>query len=291
MSDIVGERVRAFYNKTQFPDYELDRFDSAEDLILSAYPFAKILDRSIPKDASIIDVGTGTGQLSAILSLGRECVWGVDFSDSSLKKAAGLKEKLGLDSLTLKKVDILDEDDVAGIGRRFDYVLCLGVLHHTGNPKKGFQNILKLLKPGGFVAVGLYNRLGRLPLYLRKLAAKTVFKDNDSVKDWFIRMQIGDVADRERARGWWNDQYSHPHESTHTVGEVLGWFKDSGVEYYQSLPSLTPFDQGDVDIAGVWNKTGEVYPYLPIRAYKQISWIYRTHHEGGYFIAFGRKNG
>ena len=51
--------VQNFYNKTPFPDYELDRFNSKEDLQISAYPFAEILDRSIPKDASIIDIGTG----------------------------------------------------------------------------------------------------------------------------------------------------------------------------------------------------------------------------------------
>ena len=30
-------------------------------------------------------------------------------------------------------------------------------------------------------------------------------------------------ADKRRA--WFEDQYRHPHESTHTIGEVLEWFK------------------------------------------------------------------
>ncbi len=134
----IGNKVQNFYNKTPFPDYELERFNTKEDLRAQSYSFANILDRSIPEDASIIDVGTGTGQLSAFLSLRRKCVWGIDFSDSSLKKANQLKEKLKLDTWHLKKVDILDEKQIDEIGQKFDYVLCMGVLHHTGNAYKGF---------------------------------------------------------------------------------------------------------------------------------------------------------
>jgi SAM-dependent methyltransferase len=285
----TGQKVQNFFNKTPFPDYELDRFNDKEDLKLSAYSFARILDRSIPENASVIDIGTGTGQLSAFLSLRRKCVWGIDFSDSSLNKAKALKQKLNLDSWHLKKVDILDPKQIEKIGMKFDYVLCLGVLHHTGNAYEGFKNILKLLKPNGHIAIGLYNKFGRIPLKTRRILARTVFKNNDKVKDWFIRMQIGDVEDKERARGWWNDQYMHPHETSHTVGEVLRWFKRNNIKYHQTVPSSKPFDQSNLDIAGVWNNTKEVYPYIPIRFYKQLGWVWKTHHEGGYWITFGRK--
>ena len=281
--------VQQFYNKTPFPDYELDRLNSKEDLRISAYPFAHVLDRSIPDDASIIDVGTGTGQLSAFLSLRRKLVYGIDFSDNSLNKAKSLKRKLNLDSLHLKKVDIMDKKQIEGIGGgQFDYVLCLGVLHHTEDAYQAFKNILPLLKPNGMIAIGLYNKIGRIPLKIRILLTKTIFKDNQKIKDWFIKMQIGDVEDRERVRGWWNDQYLHPHETTHTVGEVLRWFKRNNIKYYQSVPSLNPFDESNLEIAGVWNNFSEVYPYFLIRSYKQLSWIWKIHYEGGYWIMFGK---
>ncbi|MCH8003555.1 MAG: class I SAM-dependent methyltransferase [Nanoarchaeota archaeon] len=287
---ILSQKVRDFYNETPFPDYSLDKFNDIDELILASYPFAEILNRSIPKDASIIDVGTGTGQLSAFLSVGRKCVWGIDFSDSSLNKAKLLRQKLKLDSWYLKKVDILDEKQIDNIGMQFDYVLCLGVLHHTTNPYGAFKNILKLLKPNGFVAIGLYNKFGRIALKTRKLLTKTIFRNNDKVKDMFIKMQIGDIKDKERARGWWNDQYLHPHESVHTIGEVLKWFKKNDIEYYQTIPSLNFFDEGDMEIAGVWNRDNGKYPNLIKRAIKQLSWIYKTHREGGYWITFGKNN-
>ncbi len=289
MVTVIGEKVQGFYNKTPFPDYDLSRFNSKDELDVSAYPFARVLDRSIPKDAKVIDVGTGTGQLSAFLSLRKEYVLGIDFSDSSLNKAKSLKEKLKLDSWHLKKVDILDANQIDSINEKFDFVLCLGVLHHTGDSYQAFKNILRLLKPGGFIAVGLYNRFGRIPLKIRIFLAKTIFKNNQKVKDYFIRMQIGDIEDKERARGWWNDQYLHPHETTHTVGEVLRWFKDNGITYYQTVPSASFGAEPVLDIAGVWNND-KGYPYWPIRLYKQILWIWKTHKEGGYWITFGRKS-
>lgn len=286
----VGNKVQTFYNKTPFPDYELERFNTKEDLRAAASSFSKTLDNSIPKEVSIIDVGTGTGQLSAFLSLRRKNVWGIDFSESSLNKAKSLKQKLGLDSWQLKKVDITDISQIKDIGIQFDYVLCLGVLHHTANAYSSFKNILTLVKPGGFIAVGLYNKFGRIPLQIRILLAKTIFKNNEKVKDYFIRIQVGeDVEDKEKLRGWWNDQYLHPHETTHTAGEVLNWFRKNNIEYYQTVPSLKFFDKSNLDIAGVWNNFKETTPSLPARFLKQLCWIYKTHHEGGYWITFGRK--
>lgn len=285
----VGKKVSNFYNKSPFPDYDLDNFETKDDLDIAAYPFAKILDRSIPKEASIIDIGTGTGQLSAFLSLRRKCVYGIDFSDTSLNKAQHLKDKLHLNSWHLRKIDILDQEQIKNINKQFDYLLCLGVLHHTGDAYQAFKNILMLLKPGGYIAIGLYNAFGRIPLKVRILLAKTILKNNQRIKDYFIRIQIGDVKDKERARGWWNDQYLHPHETTHTIGEVLRWFKENNIEYYQTIPSTSLGDQSDLIIGGVWNNYNVKYPYLPVRILKQLQWIKSTHHEGGYFITFGRK--
>ena len=279
----TGEKVRAFYNATPFPDYELSRFNDREDLKISASSFAKIIDRSIPKDASIIDVGTGTGQLSAFLSLRRKNVWGIDFSDSSLKKAKALKEKLKLDSLTLKKVDITNMEEINQLPK-FDYVLCMGVLHHTGNAKQSFNNVVHLMKEDGKIAVGLYNKFGRMLLKVRIVLAKTVFKNNQKVKDYFIRLQIPNVKDKEMARGWWNDQYLHPHETTHTIGEVLRWFRKNKIKFNQVISTRIP---ENLDVYGLW--VDEMYPYLPIRVLEQAKWIYTTHKEGGYFIMFGKK--
>jgi SAM-dependent methyltransferase len=49
----------------------------------------------------------------------------------------------------------------------FDYVFSNGVLHHTANAFGGFQDLCRVLRPGGFIVIGLYNTYGRLLLGLR----------------------------------------------------------------------------------------------------------------------------
>jgi len=289
MKEKIGEKVQEFYNETPFPDYELERLNSKKDLKVQAWEFPRILNRSIPKGASIIDVGTGTGQLSAFLSLDRKEVYGIDFSDSSINKANALKKKLKLESLILKKVDIANKEQIKSIGKQFDYLLCLGVLHHTGKSYKSFENIIELIKPGGHIAIGLYNKYGRIPLKIRIFLAKTIFKNNNKVKDFFIKLQIKNVEDKKRFSGWWNDQYLHPHETTHTMGEVLKWFKKNNIEYIETLPSSTLLSSADSEVAGVWNKTKEKYPNIIVRFYKQLTWLWKTDKEGGYWITFGKK--
>jgi hypothetical protein len=99
-------------------------------------------------------------------------------------------------------------------------------------------------------------------------------------------MQIGDIKDKERARGWWNDQYSHPHETSHTIGEVMRWFRKNCVEYYETIPTSNLFDKSDIEITGVFRK--KKAPNIFVRAYEQLKWIWTTHHEGGYWITFGK---
>ena len=42
-----------------------------------------------------------------------------------------------------------------------------------------------------------------------------------------------------KARAWFADQYLHPHESKHTIGEVLEWFDANGVAFVRGVPSVT----------------------------------------------------
>jgi 2-polyprenyl-3-methyl-5-hydroxy-6-metoxy-1,4-benzoquinol methylase len=280
------KQVKQFYNDIPFPDYELKRFEDAEDLKIKASQFAEMLNRSIPKDASIIDVGTGTGQLSAYLSIDHKCVYGIDFSETSLKKAKALRRKLKLKSWHLMKVDIEKPEEIKKINKKFDYLLCMGVLHHTTNAYQSFKNILPLLKDGGYICIGLYNLFGRIPLKLRKLLVRTVFKNNQDVKDYFMKLQIGEVEDIEKARGWWHDQYMHCHETSHTVGEVLRWFKKHDIKFLNTLPSTEFNDQSIFGFASTFCQ--DSYPNIFIRFYKQLFWIWRTHHEGGYWLTFGK---
>jgi len=47
------------------------------------------------------------------------------------------------------------------IARTFDIIESRGVLHHLADPFLGWRTLLSRLRPGGFMALGLYSEIAR----------------------------------------------------------------------------------------------------------------------------------
>ena len=162
----VTELVRSFYEQTPFPNY--DDLDSPESLRLQAERgvFARLLTDQIPYGSRILECGCGTGQLSNFLALtwGRS-VFATDICLNSLRLAHAFKQRFEISNVTFLQMNLFRpvfKPDT------FDFIISNGVLHHTSDPFLGFQTLVKCLKPGGFILVGLYNTYGRLTTDLRR---------------------------------------------------------------------------------------------------------------------------
>jgi SAM-dependent methyltransferase len=116
----------------------------------------------------------------------------------------------------------------------FDLVICNGVLHHTADPEGGFRSIARLVKPGGLILIGLYNRYGRLMTNVRR---KVYSATGDRFKELDPTIRRGQHGERKR-HTWFMDQYKHPHESQHSFDEVLRWFDEAGFTFVNSFPRL-----------------------------------------------------
>jgi SAM-dependent methyltransferase len=46
------------------------------------------------------------------------------------------------------------------LNQEFDFVMCRASLHHTPDPSKSFESICRALKPGGRIAISVYNKKG-----------------------------------------------------------------------------------------------------------------------------------
>ena len=55
-------------------------------------------------------------------------------------------------------MDILE---VKHLKKEFDLIECSGVLHHMKNPSFGLSNLLGVLKPNGYMKLGLYSKFAR----------------------------------------------------------------------------------------------------------------------------------
>jgi SAM-dependent methyltransferase len=270
------ERVRAFYERAPFPGYPPR--DSIEWLRARAErsEFARLLDRAIPGDASILDLGCGTGQMSLYLARAERRVVGADLTRASLRLAIAAAHRFGLES----RVSFIEMDlqNPALRPGAFDVVYSSGVLHHTPNPRESFAHVARLARPGGIIILGLYNAVARIPLRVRRAVARAS-NYRFTLFDPVLRDRAAEPARRE---AWLRDQYQHPEEHRHTIGEVRGWFSENGVEYLRTYPSsLLATDSDDL-----FSPAGDHWPIEEWLA--QLGWMRTLGHEGGLFVIIGR---
>src|SRR5207237_1447383 len=122
------EVVRQFYERAPFPGYPAR--DSLRGLRERAErsAFAQLLDRSIPGDARIVEVGCGTGQMCLYLARADRVVIGADLTRASLTLGAAAARRFGLGLVQFVETDLRQPGLRSG---SFDVVCSSGVLHHT----------------------------------------------------------------------------------------------------------------------------------------------------------------
>ncbi len=274
----VTKVVKAFYEEHPFPNY--DGFESIGDLIsrASRSVYAAMLDRQIPAGARILEIGCGTGQLGAFLSVGGRAVVGVDMSTASLGLASDFKRAQGLKDCNFMQGDLFA---LPLQPESFDLVICKGVLHHTADARRAFASVCKYARPGGYVLVGLYNHIGRIPTSIRRWYFK--FRRQEDASDYVLR-QI--TESDEKARSWFYDQYLHPHETRHSVDEVLGWFRENDLDYRNAVPGIRVGQGFDPSIR-IFERTEPGTRLEHLLA--QVSWLWTISREGALFDMIARK--
>ena len=233
----VTDIVKDFYEEHPFPDY--DEHDSIRSLVEKSRRglYARRLDETIPYNADVLEVGCGTGQLANFLGISCRRVVATDMCLNSLRLGEAFRKEHSLTRVRFVQMNLFRPCLKPG---SFDVVLCNGVLHHTADPEGGFRSIANLVKPGGHLIVGLYNRYGRTFTDLRR----GLFRLTGGRARWIDPILRARGADSDKSRAWFADQYRNPHESKHTFGEILDWLDRAELEFVRGVPALRPQDDG-----------------------------------------------
>ena len=270
------ERVRQFYDHAPFPGYRPQ--DSLETLRARGdrSEFARLLDDAIPGDAKVLEMGCGTGQMSIYLARADRFVVGADLTRASLLLGAAAAKRFKVEGVQFVETDLHRSGIRPGA---FDVVYASGVLHHTANPRAAFSALRQFARPGGMIIVGLYNVFARIPLRMRRLIARL------SGYKWipFDPVLRDRLCEKDRREAWLRDQYQHPEEHRHTVGEVRSWFDENGVDFVSTYPKLL-LGEGQKDLFMPDEDWWSLEAWL-----SQLSWMTRLGHEGGLFVAIGRR--
>jgi len=278
----VTEAVKSFYEETPFPNY--DDTDSVWRLKEKAEKgvFARLLDEQVSTEAKVLEAGCGTGQLSNFLAIGAgRDVYGTDICLNSLKLGQAFKEKNHLDNVTFLQMNLFKP---VFRPATFDIIVSNGVLHHTGDPFLGFQTLSRLVKKGGYIVIGLYNKYGRLTTDFRRFIFK-IFPNRFQFLD--PRLKDSGLSD-VRKKTWFRDQYKNPHESKHTIGEVLRWFNRCGFQFMNGIPKAVAFESfSQEEKLFAKNPSGSKIDHFIV----QTGMLLSGGREGGFFTMIGRREG
>ncbi len=201
----------------------------------------------------VLDAGMGTGRFTQVLAR-----WGARVIGADLSLAVeAAKENLG------DRDDVLvTQGDIARLPfapATFDFIVSIGVLHHTSDTRRHFEALLPLLKPGGTICIwvypdaGVYRTRTQWIPWTRRIPARMFYqwcrwfvpKVRRNPQSPFSRMVATMFPYSEQDYGLENDildtfdGFSPWFHGIHSPEEVMGWFRDNGLQDVRSLPFIT----------------------------------------------------
>ncbi len=198
-------------------------------------------------DVQILDAGCGTGVgTEYLVHLNPQAqVTGIDLSEEAITVARERCRRSGAERVTLQNLSLYDVDQ---LDSRFDYINCVGVLHHLPDPVAGIQALARQLKPGGLMHVFVYAELGRREIYLAQQAlALLQGGDRDNFKEGVRlgRQLFQALPDSNRLvvedkRRWslenhrdanFADMYLHPQEVDYNIETLFELIDASGLSF------------------------------------------------------------
>ena len=156
--------VRRQYEQNPFPRWarspRIARPVSIDTLLRQQFPRAPLHSRDAREALDVLIAGCGTGRhaIETAQQFAGARVLAIDLSLASLAYAARKPREAGIDNIEYAQADLMR---LADFDRRFDLIEAVGVLHHLADPLAGWKILRKLLRPGGFMRLGIYSEAAR----------------------------------------------------------------------------------------------------------------------------------
>lgn len=198
----------------------------------------------------VLDAGVGAGRFSEVLGEWGARVVGVDLSYAVESASRNLAR---FPQVRVAQADIFQ---LPFAPETFDFIVSIGVLHHTPDTRRAFAALVPLLKPGGELCVWVYPREGDFLVrdewipFTRRIPNRLFYR--------FCRRLLPLVSERpghplvtylksvfpfsDQGMGLENDildtfdGFSPQFHGIHTPAEVRAWFAEEGLVDVVSQP-------------------------------------------------------
>jgi SAM-dependent methyltransferase len=162
LSDEVSRRVAGQYERNPYPRWrsvQVSEPGRIRDGLGRYFPPERLDLMDRPYDVLIAGAGTGQQALRSSFGYGPNArLLATDLSAASLAYAQQAAKRYGARNIEFLIADILDLDR---LGKDFDIIECVGVLHHMADPWAGWRKLISRLKPKGLMYIGLYSSISR----------------------------------------------------------------------------------------------------------------------------------
>lgn len=230
--------------------------------------------------------GCGTGRESCQLAAAfpDADILAIDITAASLSYAINKAEQYGIKNVAHIQADIME---LPKLGRSFDYIHSVGVLHHMADPEQGWQTLVNLLKPGGIMHIGLYGETPRRSIVEARAAiAKGKYPHTpegmrEFRKDSPSLLRSESMSTLLKARDYYflnmySDLLFHVHEDRFTIPRIAAALEKMGMVFtgfklpektMQQFRELFPDDIRGLSLKN-WEAFEKLHPDTFIHSYK-----------------------
>ena len=189
INDAISKKVKSQYEENPYPRWRYGNHSESQKISIAKGINNEIDPNSISKDIEerklkVLVAGCGTGQQILHTQIYKNAqITGIDLSVSSLSYAQRKIKELEINNVELLLMDILE---ISLLEKKFDLIICSGVLHHMNDPLKGLKALVGVLKNNGFLKLGLYSEIARKDIIKARnyINSNTLQASEDSIRDF-----------------------------------------------------------------------------------------------------------
>jgi SAM-dependent methyltransferase len=200
----------------------------------------------------ILVAGCGTGRhpIEVARQYRGARILAIDLSLASLCYAKRKTPPALASQIEYAQADILES---ATIGRTFDLIEASGVLHHLAEPFVGWRALLALLRPGGFMHVGLYSELARRDVVAARafIAERGYRPTADGIRECRQELLNSPLKGIARAGDFFGtsecrDLLFHVQERRMTLPQIKSFLADNGLRFigFEFAPQMLQHYRG-----------------------------------------------
>jgi 2-polyprenyl-3-methyl-5-hydroxy-6-metoxy-1,4-benzoquinol methylase len=265
MMTTVETNVKNLYTEFTYPKYE-KKIDDASKPFLQSYNLFSFLEQLNYYNYSgskhsfdnfkVLIAGSGVGndllQMNLLLNKYKNYkIVGIDLSPTCVNVVKERIRNYNAKNCEVHNMSILDLNET--MFGKFDYIICIGVLHHLENPTEGLNRLKSVLKEDGMLNVMVYGKIGRTGVYqmqdmLRLINSSTpkhtyqqqistfknIYKSLPHT-NWFMHTDKL-ISDHKTSDEGIVDLLLHCQDVSYNIKELFEWIKKSDLQHVEFTP-------------------------------------------------------